>query len=45
MKISIINNLFQKRAGSYVNRELVREVELAREKAWRDVFFSGGFRP
>ena len=30
------------RVPAHANRELVREVELAREKSWRDAVFIGG---
>ena len=45
MKIQI-NKLLRaslsKMAPAHANRELVREVELAREKAWHDVYLSSG---
>ena len=38
-----INKVFRKIAGAHVNCELVREVELAREKAWHDVYLTSGW--
>ena len=45
MKIQI-NKLLRvslsKMVPAHANRELVREVELAREKTWHDAYLSGG---
>ena len=30
------------RVAAHANRELIREVELAKEKAWRDAILIGG---
>lgn len=41
-----INKLFRassrKMVAARANRDLVRKVELARDKAWHDAFLSGG---
>ena len=31
-----------KKARGYVNPEMIRNVEMAREKAWHDAYLSGG---
>ena len=37
-----INKLFQRKPRAYSDPKLVREVELAREKAWNDAYLKGG---
>ena len=37
-----INKLFSRKPRTYFDPKLVREVEMAREKVWRDTFLKGG---